>query len=481
MVLAVIPIASLVRADNNVVLTDGTVLTASISATSITVPVGASVRYAADIVLEATGSIVIEGQLLGNGPSGGANAFGISLVAGSVTVTGSVVGAPGLSRAAETSSSSTTGTAGGDGGSVAISWGSLSTLNLASGARIESGAGGNGADVTVTAVSGAPSELTATGGAGGRGGDLTLNGVAAVFNGNLVLGNGGSGGKGEVTAPGDTIPEASALTGVGGNGGSSGAIQLPPSYTVAQMYGTKLSGGAGGSGGEGLASAAAACTGSNGVYPNINGGRGCDGASATGRGGPGGCSTSASTVCLIGGPGGTGWGYAQDAGSGGRGANGQVSLTNPNSILGGNGGAGGTGGYGQGIGGTGGSGVLRGGRGGDAHAAGGWGGNGGNGGNSGYILKGSSGIAWPINCSMRYPACWLSLTPDIGCGHIGAGGAEGLGGGAAATRGNPGSSTAGINDGPGTQTAGPGPGGDGGSPGSYGPECAHNYGHSHVA
>lgn len=84
--------------NEDVVLEDGAVLLQSITARSITVPVTATVYYGADIVLAATESIAVRGQLAGGTASpAGSGAFGITLDAKAVTVTGSIKAADGQS------------------------------------------------------------------------------------------------------------------------------------------------------------------------------------------------------------------------------------------------------------------------------------------------------------------------------------------------------------------------------------------------
>lgn len=424
-------------ASSDVVLEDGTILTESISATTITLPVGASVQYAADVTLSATDSIYVRGLLTGAvQPAALGRAYDLMLSAGrSIEVTGAIVAKPGLGGSSATGATSATGGVGSRGGSLQLTWGSLGSLTLAEGARLESGDGGSGGFATVTTGAASGNAPSATGGAGGVGGDLKLQGTTWFMYGILDFGSGGIGGSATATGTSSwPAQDGSSLTATGGEGGPVGTLVLPTGASASVLYNAgKLVGGAGGNGGSATAEnpldAPPQCSQPANWDDHASilgiGGNGCRGSNANANGANGGCQTGSGSVCLVGGNGGNANAVAGDGGTGGRGAHGQVA-SYADYPMGGRGGQGGNGGDATAVGGNGKSATIRGGNGGDAYASGGDTGDGGEGGDGGYSAR-DSGSGWkPWSCTELGGSCWTSSTqPTIICGHAGNGGGPG--------------------------------------------------------
>lgn len=436
LILTTLSFAQPAAAEDDIILTNGTTLTGSLTARSITVPTGATVSYAGNIVLTATQAITVNGRLQSSAPTSG-EAFSLQMLAGTfIYVGGSVVSAAGTPGSAATNATSATGTDGGSGGPISFQWGTLSTFTLADGAYVQSGAGGMGgsANVTTSSVSGA--SLSATGGNGGNGGPITFSGQTAVIQGSLRIGNGARGGDASFwTTPDPTTPPSSAEA-RGGDGGVAGQVALPTGYTLAQLHANgQIIGGIGGEGGaatggnNGELVVASACGGNGhwgGGTSTKDGQTGCPGYTATGTGGSGGCATGAAGVCLVGGNGGNAGASGGPGGQGGRGANGQIGLLAADPF-GGKGGTGGQGGWTYNRGGRGGNGILQGGNGGSATGSAGRGGNGGGGGNGGYSYGIQGSLDYPQDCMFLSPICWVGIEPSYVCGHVGQGGSGGSG------------------------------------------------------
>lgn len=482
-------------ANADVVLEDGTIVTESISAHTITVPVGASVQYAADVSLSATDSIYIRGLLTGAAqPTTLGRAYDLILSASrSIEVTGAIVAKPGFSGSSATDSTSATGGPGSRGGSVQLTWGNLGSLTLGEGARIESGDGGTGGSATVTAGSASGNAPVAAGGAGGVGGDLQLEGTTWVIYGVLDFGAGGPGGAASATGTSSwPAQEDAGLTATGGDGGSVGTLVLPTGASASVLYNAgKLVGGAGGNGGSATAENPLDAPPGCGQPANWNqhastlgvGGNGCRGSNANSYGGNGGCQTGTGSACLVGGNGGPGNAVAGDGGTGGRGAHGLVASYGAYP-MGGRGGRGGNGGNAFAQGGSGRSATIQGGNGGDAYASGGDSGDGGNGGDGGYSGR-DAGSTWkPWSCTDLWGSCWTSPSQStIVCGHAGNGGGPGeYVGEASAT---PGQGGAGLIAGSYGNNLGASWGSYSGTEGSAGgyPQsvvCNHALGHGHL-
>lgn len=385
-----------------VTLADQQVLTSSVYADTINLPLGATVYFAGDITLSANSQLRIEGSLR----SAQATAYDITLVGGNVVISGTVVAGDGQDAGVATGHAFASGQRGGDGGSITVTWPALKTFTLAEGAIIRSGDGGDGGDANVTSNESSPMSISATGGDGGNGGGIAIAGTTALIYGVLDLGSGGEGGYAHSWSIAGTPPADNGTTNAtGGDGGAAGSASLPASFSVTGLVASGvLVNGNGGPGGVALApSVIEIPTGESdsdvggagcdaGVRSSPSGARGytaCNGGSAYAEGGKGGPG-------LSGGTGGAAWAYGGRGGRGGTGvSSGAAALgtncilrsdgTNCPGVVGGMGGYGGIGGYASAYGGEGGVGVLAGGRGGAAHAYGGNGGQGGDGGRGGGI------------------------------------------------------------------------------------------------
>lgn len=472
-------------ATDNVVLTDGTVLTSNLHGRTITVPVGAQVYFAADVTLSADTSIDIRGRLVDATTSG--NAFDITLNAPDVSISGSVVTRSGQAASASTGDGVVAAANGYDAGDVRVQWAALGVFTLAEGAFIETGAGGAGGNAVATSTPSGPASIEAHGGTGGRGGDILLQGSATVLYGVFKVGNGGAGGDAR-----SSIPEGSAALGgtryaYGGAGGRSGDLALPTGVTLTTLYNAgKIEGGVGGAGGSAGAidnvETPAAC-GQNGYHSSSdsvtrNGGNGCDGGYDEDKGGAG------APGLIDGGTGGPAWAYGGDGGRGGHGADGVDSGNGCDGyVIGGNGGRGGRGGNARAEGGNGGWGNIRGGRGGDASTFPGDGGRGGDGGDGGSTYTYGWCGAFDSNCSQFVLICWIDVEWDVGCGHGGIGGSGGSPGTSSRFPGAPGGSYTGLNLGSGAGANDAGISGQGGAVGDWGNiggvPCYHGGSHLH--
>lgn len=476
---SIIPQKSATAADGeSVSLVDGQVLTESIFAKNITIPVGATVYWAGDITLSAEVLLNIEGQLRAQ-ESG--VAYNITLSGGSLVVTGNIIARNGANGFDSTGNADTVGGAGSAGGHISISWPALESFTLATGGMIRSGDGGRGGNANTTANATSPLAVSATGGQGAPGGDVSLNGASAFINGDIRVGDGGSGGSASTwTLESRTFHEEHWANSTGGAAGASGKLLLPSSYTILGLHQTgQLTGGRGGDGGSAISDgevAMAASCGAAGYHSSNDletryGQSGCHGESraATGANGADGI--------IAGGNGEQAIVAGGDGTTGGSGADGEVVASGcAVYVIPGWGGEGGHGGRASATGGNGGFGAYIGGRGGDATADAGNGGAGGKTGNGGRS---------PTICDAHYNNCsWQSYVrhcyrdaAGAGCGHTGTGGQGGESFGYYSAAGGGGTSVTGLTAGPGTATGTNGVHGPRGASGTY--ACSHSGSHSH--
>lgn len=417
-------------------ISPGEIINSTISADTILLPAGSQAYFGADVVLSATTKIDIRGALSDYSDGIPRNSSLVSQK--DIVIGGRVIASNGTGAPDETSNASVDGGIGGDGGSIYIQWGSLSQFTLASGARLQSGAGGHGGNVTVYSNNASAPNITATGGAAGRAGNITLNGLVKNVYGIVAFGNGGNGGRAIITlATNASYIENHTWNATGGAPTPSGRMPnvAEPCVTMACDFSV---GGGGGAACIGpvfswsISTVASECP----EVPELDlpigiqdlagqETKACNG-SANARGKPG------------------------DPGSGGGGDGGHavaVGCDGKPGTPGGVGVNGGNGGRGTSVtavGGDGADGVLWGGNGGRGQATGGDGGNGGsagalaNGGNGGNGGS-ASGIGGNGGGSACSPGNGGSGTA-IG-GDAGAGGSGGFGG-AAGSPGTPGESTA---------------------------------------
>lgn len=362
-----------------------------LSADSIYIPAGVTIRLQRDVVLESANDIVIRGTIEGDPAAEllpGAPGISVTLRATrTIDLWGDLKPSPGRDAVAP-------GQAGGDGGSILLEAAAIEAdrdlLAANGGGGGPGGVGGRGGDVRVTTgAMVAPANATRAdairGGAGGRGGDGTSG-----------IPGGGAGGNG-----GDAVIQWNPLAN-GGNGspGNPGTDKIESNHPVHVGKPDGVQGRDGGEGEYGYAAFAG---------PGGPGGSGADGSPVGGTGGPGGRGGNAVASpggmggaggdCMKGGRGGDpGVAIGGAGGTGGKGGNGlgQTDKGGPGGFggLGGNttAGTGGMGGHGgnccwTGTGGKGGDG------GGDSalSAISGKGGDGGNGGNGGARGQGGAG------------------------------------------------------------------------------------------
>lgn len=186
----------------------------SIDAHDFTVPAAQYSAVASDLVVNASGSIRIDGLLMASqAATPGAKGASVRLIAGGdIEIRGTVKagdGAAGLALTANKlillAQDGAADPAGGDGGEVELSAGG--NLVIHAGARVASGIGGGGSTGPL-------------GGAGGKGGDIKLGaGGLLSMKGALAFGNGGGGGT-----PMGANAQAGAK--LGGRGGDSGVMFL---------------------------------------------------------------------------------------------------------------------------------------------------------------------------------------------------------------------------------------------------------------
>lgn len=478
-----------VSAGDDIVLSDGTILTTSISANSITIPANSNVYYAASISLSAVQDIKVLGRLEGSADGAGVP-YDISITSGrSIEVAGSVISADGAHAPTTNGDADVIGSSGLDGGDASFSWGAIGTFKLNAGSYIKSGRGGDGGNANAISTAASPIEIKATGGNAGAGGDIRFYGTTAIFQGEIRIGNGGHGGDAYVEINENFPHDSGGANATGGVGGPAGFVQLPTGVTLLQLYNLGVAKDAvGGDGGDAtsdvrptIACGVSGYPGTPGSwYGTGNGGEGCDGHWSQNRGVTGGCAANAVVTCLMGGTGGSAGGNGGRGGDGGDGADGQQGsyVDHPG---GGNGGRGGAGGDADNTGGRGGNGLVYGGKGGSATGNGGDGGTGGRGGDGGYSHM-TSGSVTPTECRTKFPWCWLGVTQYYMCGHIGQGGEGGPRGLATNQGGQPGNSNTGLHGGYGSVSGGQGVPGSSYGAGNYAPLlCPHGNPHVHVS
>lgn len=208
-------------------IANGEIITQSITADSIVLHANSVAYFANSVTLQATTTISISGVLRDYADSAPRD---ISLVsARDIVVEGWIIGESGAAQANATSNTTLDGENGGDGASIYLEWGTLGSFTLGAGATIQSGAGGQGANVTIEAGADAPLNLTGRGGLGGSGGRVTLNGLVGANYGTIIAGRAGLGGSADVsqvvTDPNATIlhPDAN-VSAIGGDPGLPGEI-----------------------------------------------------------------------------------------------------------------------------------------------------------------------------------------------------------------------------------------------------------------
>lgn len=371
----------------------GEIIMSSISADTILLPAGTTAYWGDSITLSATTKIDIRGSLRDYADGAPKN---INLISQrDVLIQGSVIGESGAHRANETANNSASGTAGADGADVSITWGTLGQFTLAVDARIVTGDGGHGANLTVYSENSSSPEIRATAGRGGEGGNLTLTGTLSNVYGSIIIGDGGDGGRVVITLAQHAVPHVDELwIGTGGGAGRGGStnMQLPcqaprcafsdggdggaacsfaPSETAPANFSSECPmSGTLNEVASAPGAAGASCKGSrynngtDGDWGAVNGGRGGDGQVD-------GCDGAAGQPGALGGGGGAGGDGGSAYARGGRGGDGGYAggPGGAATVTGGSGGPGGPGGLG-GSGGPGGDGGKK------ADAIAGWGGNG---------------------------------------------------------------------------------------------------------
>ncbi len=219
----------------------------TVNVVDFTVAAGQTTTVAADVVINASGNVRIEGVLASaTVTTAGAKGYDITIVAqGDIEVTGTIQAGNGAAGAASTAKLAPTMQATGD----------QADAPGGDGGTIELRAGGNltiGATASLTSGTGGIGGTGPWGGAGGSGGDVRLAaGGQLNMQGSLAVGNGGDGGS---------ASPAGSLSGnlfFGGRGGDSGVVFAKagavnwPGYNAATnsldpVQGATFSGGYGG-------------------------------------------------------------------------------------------------------------------------------------------------------------------------------------------------------------------------------------------